>query len=173
MAAKDLTGMRFCGLVVTARLGSKHGHSSWVCRCDCGKEVVALSHNLVRGKYGSCGCLKSLATKTHGYSKRAEYSSYKHAKKRCTNASDINYPKYGGRGIKFLFQNFEEFIAHIGPMPRSYERLTLDRIDNNDHYRPGNVRWATYKQQRKNQRPGRAQTPNQLANLKRGSERKP
>lgn len=79
-----------------------------------------------------------------------EYWSYKGAKARCLNIKDQNYGNYGGRGIQFKFESFGEFLAILGPRP---PRTSLDRINNDGHYEPGNVRWATYKQQANNQRP--------------------
>lgn len=56
---KDLTGQRFCRLIAIEPCGkSKHGSYFWKCKCDCGKEIVALSGNLVRGNTKSCGCLQ-------------------------------------------------------------------------------------------------------------------
>ena len=62
----------------------------------------------------------------------------------------INYANYGGRGIKFLFTSFEQFFAELGPRPKG---KSVDRINNDGHYEPGNVQWATRSEQRKNQRP--------------------
>jgi hypothetical protein len=82
-------------------------------------------------------------------SKTREYSSFCNAKKRCNNPKEIGYANYGGRGIKFLFTSFEEFYAELGPRPTG---TSVDRIDVNDHYRPGNVRWATKQEQINNRR---------------------
>jgi hypothetical protein len=78
-----------------------------------------------------------------------EQIAFRDALRRCTNPNVDNYKDYGGRGIKFLFTSFEQFFAEIGPRP---EGMTLDRIDNDGNYEPGNVRWATRSQQRQNQR---------------------
>lgn len=75
--------------------------------------------------------------------------SYREALKRCTNPKQKCWPDYGGRGIRFLFTSFEQFLAELGPRPAG---TTLDRIDNDGNYQPGNVRWATPAQQRVNQR---------------------
>ncbi len=80
-----------------------------------------------------------------------ERVAYKDAKLRCTNPRVVKWPIYGGRGIEFRFESYEQFFAEIGPRPSP--EYSLDRINNDGHYEPGNVRWATAKEQRSNQRP--------------------
>jgi len=89
----------------------------------------------------------------HGQGRRGKhtraYRSYNDAKKRCTNKKATGYKNYGGRGIKFLFTSFQQFFAELGPRPKG---KTLDRRNNDGHYEPGNVRWATRREQNLNQR---------------------
>jgi hypothetical protein len=75
----------------------------------------------------------------HEMSNTSEYEAYCHAKRRCRVPKDKAFADYGGRGIKFLFTSFVEFINHIGLKPSP--ELALDRIDNDGHYEVGNVRW--------------------------------
>ena len=82
-------------------------------------------------------------------SKTPEYRAYIDAKSRCTNPNSQRWYTHGGRGIKFLFNNFGEFFEAVGPRP---EGMTLDRIDNDGHYEAGNLRWATPSQQCSNRR---------------------
>jgi hypothetical protein len=84
-----------------------------------------------------------------------ELKAYYHAKERCTNPNLKNWEDYGGRGIEFKFSSFEQFFAELGMKPKG---MTLDRKDNNGNYEPGNVRWATWEQQRENQRKQRGST---------------
>lgn len=82
-----------------------------------------------------------------------EYRAWQHMKNRCNNprADQANY--YGRRGIRvwpLWVYDFPAFLAYIGSKPTP--RHTLDRIDNNLGYQPGNVRWATMKEQRRNRR---------------------
>ena len=83
-------------------------------------------------------------------SKTPEYRAFNGAKSRCNNSANPSYKNYGGRGIKFKFSSFEEFIDHIGFRPS--DNHSIDRIDNNGHYEIGNVRWATDIEQARNKR---------------------
>jgi hypothetical protein len=83
-----------------------------------------------------------------------EYRAYESAKRRCTDTTRENWESYGGRGIKFLFTSFEQFFAELGFKPEPKHLYSLDRIDNNGNYEPGNIRWATQKQQLANKRRG-------------------
>ena len=78
-----------------------------------------------------------------------EYMAYVDARRRCEQPSRKQYPLYGGRGIKFLFKDFDEFYSVLGKRP---EKHSLDRIDNNGHYSPNNVKWSTQSEQNKNRR---------------------
>jgi len=81
-----------------------------------------------------------------------EYQVYMVAKQRCTNPNSQRWYTHGARGIKFLFNSFEEFIQTIGRRPSPEH--SLDRFPDNDgNYEPGNVRWATRSQQQLNKRP--------------------
>ena len=90
-----------------------------------------------------------------------EYSIYRKAKSRCTNRNAECWKDYGGRGIEFRFTSFEEFYKHLGPRPTPAH--SLDRYPNNDgHYEPGNVRWATPAEQSANRRPRTCTTAPQI-----------
>jgi hypothetical protein len=121
----------------------------WKVRCVCGTEK-SMRQSLLTYKNGSrsCGCQVPKHT-THGLSSSPEYRSYDHARGRCQNPNNDNYADYGDRGIEFRFGSFEEFYAELGPRPQG---TSVDRIDVNGHYEPGNVRWATPKQQQNNRR---------------------
>jgi hypothetical protein len=80
------------------------------------------------------------------------YRSYEAAKRRCQNPNDPSYADYGGRGIKFLYENFEAFFADLGERPPG---TTLERCDNHGHYECGNCRWTTSREQSNNQRSNR------------------
>lgn len=80
------------------------------------------------------------------------YKSWVSMKQRCYNQHDTHYPNYGGRGISVCDEwvnNFLEFRNHVGPKP---DKCTLDRIDVDGNYEPGNVRWANSHVQNSNTR---------------------
>lgn len=97
-------------------------------------------------------------SRSHGETRggqSTEYRAFHEMKKRCNNTTSKFYPKYGGRGIKVCDEwqasgGFELFLAHVGRKPS--QKHTLDRINNNGDYEPGNVRWATMKEQMRNTR---------------------
>jgi hypothetical protein len=90
----------------------------------------------------------------------SEYHSYSQAKDRCTNPNNRAFADYGGRGIEFRFDSFNQFFMELGPRPAGeypsgYPLYSLDRKNNDGHYESGNVRWATADVQTTNCRPHR------------------
>ena len=89
----------------------------------------------------------------HGMNKSPEHHAWVHMKQRCGNPNKREYAHYGGRGIKVCdewMRSFLAFYSHIGPRPSS--KHSLDRIDVNGNYEPGDVRWATDQEQKENTR---------------------
>jgi hypothetical protein len=125
-------------------------------KCDCGSEKVRRESLIRFGDSRSCGCLIKEAcvnkpnARKHGMRNSPEYRTYAAAKARCRNPNTISYPNYGGRGIEFRFESFEEFYQELGPKPSA--DYSINRIDNDGHYEKGNVEWATRKEQRRNRR---------------------
>lgn len=98
--------------------------------------------------------MKIHANQTHGaskgYRRTKEFMAYSHILDRCNNSRGKTFKYYGGRGIKCLFNSFQEFLSHIGPAPNP--KYTVERIDNNGHYKKGNIKWATWAEQARNKR---------------------
>jgi len=129
-------------------------------RCDCGAVAVVQLMHLRNGRSTSCGCVKSERltdrNTVHGHSSRKrgishEYRSWEHMIQRCTNPKATGYERWGGRGIRVCDEwrnNFEAFLAHVGPKPSPAH--SIDRINNDGHYEPSNVRWATPAEQNRN-----------------------
>ena len=158
----DLTGQKFGRLTVAWPVGQNQSrHIMWLCFCSCGKFKVVSGRNLVSGNTKSCGCLILKHGYARGHIKTPEYKTYYDAKARCTNPRHISYPNYGGRGIEFKFDSFEQFLAEVGPKPEGeypsgHPLYSIDRIENNGHYEIGNVKWSTQSEQHYNRRPRRA-----------------
>ncbi len=136
-------------LVLSEGPRSEKGNIRWWCRCECGKKKLVLGSSIRAGSSRSCGCQHGPKDR-HMASHSEEYGIFAGAKYRCENKKNTSYHKYGGRGIRFEFLCFEDFLAELGPRPS--KNHSLDRINNHDHYRPGNVRWATAKEQARNTR---------------------
>lgn len=168
----DLTDERYGRLLVLGYAGRLYGRTAWWCRCDCGTVKKIAGNAMRRGATTSCGCYVAELTpnKTHGRRKSGAYSSWSAMKQRCTNPNNQNYADYGGRGIKVCerwLNNFENFLEDMGERPKGH---SIERVDNDGDYEPGNCRWASQRQQVNNTRQnrylkfnGRSQTISQWA----------
>lgn len=164
---KDLTGQRFGRLIAVEKTGINTAKQSlWLCKCDCGREVVIRGYCLTNGSTKSCGCYRrELGSwgKSHNRSKyKRLYNIWLKMKRRCYNKKEKYYYNYGGRGIKVCnewLHNFDAFRKWA--FENDYqENLTIDRIDNNGNYEPSNCRWANRQQQNRNTRRNRYLTFN-------------
>lgn len=155
---KNLVGKRFGRLTVIEFAGlDKDSRALWKCQCDCGNECVRSSKHLSRGEIKSCGCLKSEVTiarsTIHEMCYTKIYRTWRGMLNRC---NDQNNSAYGGRGIKVCDEWQQDFIAfynHVSKLEHFGEKgYSLDRINFNGNYEPGNLRWATTKEQARNKR---------------------
>lgn len=157
---KDITGERFGRLVALNDVGrNKRGWVLWVCCCDCGNTITVPGIYLRSKNTRSCGCLqRDIARQAHivhGHmphrAPTKTYNSWMGMKQRCNDPGQKHYSRYGGRGIRVCerWLSFKNFLADMGERPA---KMSLDRIDNDGNYEPGNCRWATASQQSKNQR---------------------
>jgi len=150
-----LKGRKFNRLTVISEYGrSARNDILWLCKCDCGKEVIQPTRKLKRGEVKSCGCYRNECVKnrktTHGYSNTPTYRSWNSMIMRCVNKNNNQYYRYGSRNISVCdrwINSFENFLHDMGERPPG---ASLDRIDNNGNYEPSNCRWATAKQQQRN-----------------------
>lgn len=157
----NIANQRFGRLVALVQMATC-GQSKWLCKCDCGTELIVMANHLRRGNTQSCGCVRNEFSSLKYFTQkdgsrggnRPEYALWARIKDKCNNPDNAAYEYYGGRGIRFYqgwADSFETFLEYIGPKPST--RHSLDRWPNNDgNYEPGNVRWAVMKQQNNNTR---------------------
>jgi len=137
--------------------GKGDSYGTFICK-HCGEEFTSKVSHIVTHHTQSCGCSAGL----HGKYLHPIYSVWGNMKTRCLNTNSPVYHHYGGRGISIYppwvkdFMAFYEYVSQLPSYPGKEEigmgKLSLDRIDNDGNYEPGNLRWATASIQNTNQR---------------------
>lgn len=152
-ATENLIGRVFGQWTIIDRAEErKRGNIMFLARCTCGNQSLINGNGLLNGKSLKC---RPCNTFKHGHTKgkrTREYRIWVEMKQRCHNSNNANFDSYGGRGIKVCDEwraSFKSFFDFIGPSPTP--KHSIDRYPDNDgNYEPGNVRWATAKEQAAN-----------------------
>lgn len=153
MHIKDMTGHRH-GMIAVLRqtVSDRHGRACWLCRCDCGKEIVIPGTVLVRGRRISCGCVAIRPHNwTHGITETRTHRIWAGMIQRCTNPKTKHFRHYGARGITVCerWNDFMNFLADMGRCPDGH---SIERKDNDLGYSPENCCWLPVEKQQQNRR---------------------
>lgn len=164
----DLAGKKFGAWTVLYRTeNDRNGATMWMCKCDCGTVSAIRGSTLKSGKSTGChACLwnRQLHPAAHtdgsrryvNYKETRIFRRWRYMKSRCYDPKNKSYKHYGGRGIAMCDEwknSFQAYFDYVSKLEHFGEPgYTLDRIDNNGNYEPGNVRYSTRSEQEHNKR---------------------
>jgi hypothetical protein len=148
MPARESDKGKRYGRLLVMEDGIIDGRAKCLCVCDCGERKEIARDSLRRGATTSCGCVHREAITRHGHASHLQQYA------ECNNRKHKRYRDWGGRGIRVCdrwsgLNGFKNFLADMGKRP---SKRSLDRINNDGNYEPGNCRWATARQQVRNRR---------------------
>lgn len=124
-------------------------------RCPHGEWIRQANHLTSGASRGCRLCMGRRHTKYKSSLARALQARAGNARQRCTNPNHPSYPAYGGRGIEFRFESLDAYVNYVMELPGVDPKLEVDRIDNDGHYEPGNLRWTSRKAQSSNRQNNR------------------
>lgn len=162
VAEKIREGQKFNRLTALSFVGTNHKYDKlWKFQCECGAFRVLLVSSVTSGNTKSCGSMPCMGKTKHELCHTPEHRAWASIKQRCLCKTSSQYKYYGQRGIGICHEwrtSFESFLNHVGKRP-TYKH-SIDRINNDGHYEPGNVRWASKAEQANNRRSNRIITLN-------------
>jgi hypothetical protein len=168
-STQDITGSKFGRLTVLRFSHVSKKRRTFICRCDCGKELLRTTSQLTskqRTVPANCGCLSYARITRHNLHDHFLYSTWKTMRTRCNNPRRDSSKYYIGKGVAVCarWDHFDKFLADM--LPTWEKGKSIDRIDNAKGYSPENCRWASPTQQANNK-------SNPAVYLAVGSETKP
>ena len=144
-----MIGRTFGKWKVLEYVDTKNKLQRYSCRCKCGTINIIYGSDLRVKKTTQCTSChnksNALINTKHGFWDTSTYRTWCAMLQRCNNPNCATYKYYGARGIKVCerWELFENFLKDMGLRP---DKLTIDRIDNDGNYEPGNCRWVTHKE---------------------------
>lgn len=153
-ALKINPGDKFNRWQVVEKLGNKNGNIHYKCICECGNSGSISGSQLKKNKSHGCLDCGNKDKIKHGRSFTAEYRTWNSMRERCRNPKQKQFSDYGGRGISVCERWDKSFAHFLEDMEEKIKgkRISIDRIDNEGNYEPGNCRWSTPQENTNNRR---------------------